>query len=178
MGASILYDTKIDTPIGRLRVVSSDRGLVYVGLPKASGRGFAGFCARHAPGERVEPGFEPNREACAQLDEFLNGKRQVFELPLDLRGTEFQRRVYAAVSEIPYGATLSYADVAEAIEQPSAVRAVGAANGANPIPLVIPCHRVVASSGQLHGYAGGLELKQRLLAMENAAAAPSQGLLL
>lgn len=178
MGASILYDTKIDTPIGRLRVVSSDRGLVYVGLPKASGRGFEGFCARHATGERVEPAFEPNREACAQLDEFLNGKRQVFELSLDLRGTEFQQRVYAAVSAIPYGATLSYAEVADAIDRPAAVRAVGAANGANPIPLVIPCHRVVASSGQLHGYAGGLELKQRLLAMENAVTAPSQGLLL
>jgi len=178
MGANILYDTKIDTPIGRLRVVSSDRGLVYVGLPKASGRGFAGFCARHAPGDKVESAFEPNREACAQLDEFLNGKRQVFELSLDLRGTEFQQRVYAAVSAIPYGATLSYGEVADAIEQPAAVRAVGAANGANPIPLVIPCHRVVASSGQLHGYAGGLELKQRLLAMENAATAPSQGLLL
>jgi O-6-methylguanine DNA methyltransferase len=102
----------------------------------------------------------------------------VFDLPIDLRGTEFQLKVYAAVSAIEYGATLSYAEVADAIEQPSAVRAVGAANGANPLPLVIPCHRVLASNGQLHGYAGGLELKQRLLAMENSAAAPSQGMLL
>ena len=174
----ILYDTKIDSPIGRLTVASSERGLVFVGLPKASGRGFAGFCARHAADDTVESAFEPNREACAQLDEFLKGERQVFDLPLDLRATKFQTKVYAAVSAIPYGATLSYADVAEAIEQPSAVRAVGAANGANPIPLVIPCHRVLASNGHLHGYAGGLELKQRLLAMENSASAPSQGLLL
>ena len=174
----ILYDTKIDTPIGRLTVASSERGLTYVGLPRASGRGFAGFCVRHAPDDAVESAFEPNREACAQLDEFLNGKRQVFDLPLDLRGTEFQLRVLTAVSEISYGSTLSYGDVARAIDQPAAVRAVGAANGANPIPLVVPCHRVVASSGQLQGYAGGLELKQRLLAMENTAAASSQGMLL
>lgn len=178
MGTSIIYDTKIDTPIGRIRVASSERGLVYIGLPKASGRGFAGFCARHAPNDKIESAYEPNREACGQLDEFLNGKRQVFDLPIDLRGTAFQLKVYAAVSAIPFGATLSYGEVADAIEQPAAVRAVGAANGANPLPLVIPCHRVLASNGQLHGYAGGLELKQRLLAMENSASAPSQGLLL
>lgn len=174
-----LYDTKIDTSIGRLRVASSERGLAYIELPRASGRGFAGWRMRHAPDDVVESAFEPNREACIQLDEFLNAKRQVFDLPLDLRGTPFQLQVYAAVEAIPYGETLSYADVAQAVDRPAAVRAVGAANGANPVPLVIPCHRVVASSGQLQGYAGGLELKQRLLAMETAAAAPaSQGMLL
>ena len=174
----ILYDTKIDTPIGRLRVASSERGLAYVGLPRANGRGFEGWHARHAPDDVVESAFEPNREACAQLDEFLNGKRRVFELELDLRGTDFQKKVLMAVSAIPYGETLSYADIARAIGQPNAVRAVGAANGANPIPLVIPCHRVVASNGHLQGYAGGLELKQRLLAMERPAVVQSQGMLL
>jgi len=174
----ILYDTKIDTPIGRLRVASSERGLAYVGLPRANGRGFAGWRARHAPEDVVQSAFEPNREACAQLDEFLNGKRREFDLPLDLRGTDFQKKVLDAVAAIPYGETASYADVARAIGQAAAVRAVGAANGANPIPLVIPCHRVVASSGQLQGYAGGLELKQRLLAMERPAVAESQGMLL
>ena len=96
----------------------------------------------------------------------------VFEIDLDLRATPFQKAVYKHVAKIGYGETLSYSDIAEAMGNPKAVRAVGAANGANPIPLVIPCHRVIARGGALQGYAGGLDLKARLLAMEQALPEP------
>jgi O-6-methylguanine DNA methyltransferase len=103
-----------------------------------------------------------------QLLEFTSGERREFTMELDLRATEFQLAVYQCVAEISYGETSSYSDIANAIGKPKAVRAVGAANGANPIPLVIPCHRVIARGGALQGYAGGLNLKARLLAMESA----------
>ncbi len=99
-----------------------------------------------------------------------------FELPLDLRGTPFQRAVWEALQEIPYGETRSYAEIARRVGQPNAVRAVGAANGANPVALIVPCHRVIASGGKLGGYGGGLALKGKLLAMERSR--PAQGQLL
>ena len=100
--------------------------------------------------------------------EYAEGSRRTFEIDLDLRATTFQRSVYKFVAKLGYGETVSYSDIAEAIGNPKSVRAVGAANGANPIPLVIPCHRVIARGGALQGYAGGLDLKARLLAMEQA----------
>jgi methylated-DNA-[protein]-cysteine S-methyltransferase len=107
-----------------------------------------------------------------ELEEYFDGKRLVFRLPLDLnQGSPFQRRVWRALRDIPYGETVSYKEVAHAIGQPSATRAVGAANGMNPLPIVIPCHRVVASDGTLGGYGGGLDLKRRLLALESATRA-------
>lgn len=175
--SSTLYTARFESPVGALTVTSSDSGLCYVGLPRASGRGLGGWQNRHAPESRIVDGYEPNRGAIAQLTEFLEGKREDFDLTLDLRATPFQRDVYDVVAGIPYGESKSYAAVAEQVGRPAAVRAVGAANGANPIPLIIPCHRVVAKSGQLQGYAGGLRLKARLLAMESNAH-PVQGALL
>ena len=95
------------------------------------------------------------------------GELRVFELPLDLHGTDFQIRVWRQLETIPYGESRTYAAVAQAIGAPQAVRAVGAANGANPVPIVVPCHRVIGSSGKLVGYGGGLELKRRLLELES-----------
>jgi len=163
----LLHVTELDSPIGALRVASSDRGLAWVGLPHGGGRGLGGWIRRHAPGARRAPGFAENREALTQLLEYLEGRRRSFDLPLDLRGTGFQRAVWRALLAIPYGETCSYADLARAVGRPTATRAVGAANGANPLPLVVPCHRVIASSGELAGYGGGRELKARLLAMES-----------
>ena len=168
-----VYTARFDSSIGQLTLASSEKGLVYVGLPHANGRGFAGWQRRHAPDEMVKEGFEPNQAAIVQLHEFLDGKRQDFELKLDLRATTFQLDVYNVLSDIPYGEAVSYSEVARRLGRPSAVRAVGAANGANPIPLVIPCHRVVAADGHLHGYAGGVDLKARLLAMESATQPPA-----
>lgn len=160
-----------ETPIGTLQLASTATGLIYVGLPRSSGTGLAGFLARRFPRCRRRRAYAPHREAIRQLLEYLDGKRCAFELDLDLRGTPFQQRVWQTLLEIPYGETRSYGEVAAAIGQPGAPRAVGLANGANPLPLVIPCHRVVAAGGRIGGYGGGVRLKQRLLAMEQTAVA-------
>ncbi|AYC33260.1 methylated-DNA--[protein]-cysteine S-methyltransferase [Pseudomonas cavernae] len=107
-------------------------------------------------------------EACRQLDQYFAGRRQTFELQLAPVGTAFQRQVWQALQEIPYGRTWSYAELARHIAKPEAVRAVGTANGANPLAVVIPCHRVIGSNGTLTGYAGGLERKRLLLQLEGA----------
>jgi methylated-DNA-[protein]-cysteine S-methyltransferase len=109
-------------------------------------------------------------EAVRQLRAYFAGELRQFDLPLDMRGTDFQLRVWRALEGIPYGETRSYSQVASAIGAPQAVRAVGAANGANPIPIVVPCHRVIGAGGKLVGYGGGLPLKKRLLALEGARA--------
>ena len=165
----IVHTAHFETPIGAMFVATTGGakgGLAYVELPHASGRGFQGWLRRQLPVAEPREGFEPCRVAIAQILEYLEGKRRRFDLRLDLRATPFQRRVYDELLRIPYGETRSYADVARAIGKPQAVRAVGAANGANPIPLVIPCHRVIASDGHLGGFGGGLPLKKQLLAME------------
>ena len=109
-------------------------------------------------------------DVAAQLHEYFRGERRDFDLPLAPRGTEFQQACWRALQRIPYGEMRSYAEVAREIGRPSAVRAVGAANGANPIPIVIPCHRVVGSNGSLTGFGGGLETKRWLLALESRVA--------
>ncbi|MNE36295.1 Methylated-DNA--protein-cysteine methyltransferase [compost metagenome] len=107
-------------------------------------------------------------EAVRQLDEYFAGKRQKFDLRLAPRGTEFQREVWQALLDIPFGRTTCYAELAERIGRPKAMRAVGAANGANPIAVIIPCHRVIGRDGSLTGYGGGLERKELLLRLEGA----------
>lgn len=171
-----IHTAEFDTSYGTMRVASSERGLAYLQLPRASGRGFDGWLRRHAEGEEVRAGYEPNRAVITQVTEYLEGKRRDFDLPLDLRATDFQLCAYEALLAIPYGETRSYAEQAQAIGRPKAVRAVGTANGANPISIVVPCHRVVASGGKLGGYGGGLPMKKKLLAMEHAS--PLEGDLL
>jgi O-6-methylguanine DNA methyltransferase len=107
-----------------------------------------------------------------QLEEYLSGKRRTFDLPLDLRGTEFQISCWRALLAIPYGETRSYADIARAVGKPNAFRAVGMANNRNPIAIVVPCHRVIASDGTLCGYGGGLDVKRKLLELEGALTKP------
>jgi len=106
------------------------------------------------------------RESLRQLTAYFAGRMTEFDLPLAMQGTEFQRRVWSALREIPYGETCSYGELARAIGKPAAVRAVGAANGRNPIAIVVPCHRVIGASGKLVGYGGGLPMKQMLLGLE------------
>ena len=110
----------------------------------------------------------PFKEALRQLQAYFAGKLRKFELPLNPQGTEFQQSAWRALLDIPYGETRSYADVTRAIDRPKAVRAVGAANGQNPISIVIPCHRVVGSNGHLTGFGGGLDVKQQLLTLEGS----------
>ena len=110
------------------------------------------------------------KEAARQLQAYFDARLRRFDLTLDMQGTDFQKRVWRELDGIPYGETRSYRQIAEAIGSPQSVRAVGAANGANPIPIVVPCHRVIGSTGKLVGYGGGLPLKKRLLALEGAIA--------
>ena len=163
----IVHTAEFDSPFGSMLCASTEAGLAYLQLPRASGRGFAGWLRRCAPDAEVREAWAPNREVVVQIREYLEGKRDGFTLPLDLRGTPFQRAVWEALRAVPYGETRTYGELARAAGHPSAVRAVGAANGANPVPLVVPCHRVVASGGRLGGYGGGLGLKRRLLALEH-----------
>ena len=107
-----------------------------------------------------------NRDAVAQLSEYFSGSRRQFDLPLDLRGTAFQLAVWEKLLGVPYGETISYGELALEIGKPTAARAVGAAVGANPIPIIVPCHRVIGKTGELVGFGGGLDLKRRLLALE------------
>jgi len=111
-------------------------------------------------------------EAASQLRAYFAGQLHEFQLPLDVDGTGFQKRVWGQVAAIPYGETRSYLQISTALGSPGAVRAVGAANGANPVPIVVPCHRVIGAHGKLVGYGGGLAMKKRLLELEGAMALP------
>ncbi len=152
--------------IGTIRVAATSRGVCKIALGKETAQDFLSWLERYvgqAPRQSERIGIVAL--ALDQIAEYLHARRE-FDLPLDLRGTEFQRRVWSAVAGIPYGQTRTYAQIARAIGKPLAVRAVGAANGANPLPLVVPCHRVLGSDGSLTGYGGGLAVKRKLLEME------------
>jgi methylated-DNA-[protein]-cysteine S-methyltransferase len=151
-----LYYSRTDSPVGPLLLVVSERGLVA--LRFGHGRIAAEWVKSTA---RIAP-------YARQLEEYFSGRRRRFDLPLDLRGTDFQRRCWQELLKIPYGETRSYAQIAHAIGNPLAVRAVGLANGQNPIAIIVPCHRVIGSDGSLTGYGGGLETKRRLLELEGA----------
>lgn len=154
----MLYYDQLDTPIGPLLLVSDGARLVEIGLPHD---GIA-----PPPPADAKPGKSKLHAAARQLDEYFAGKRQQFDLPLRPSGTPFQLEVWGALLAIPYGETVSYADIARQIRRPRAVRAVGAANGANPLAIIVPCHRVIGSHGDLVGYGGGLPAKRWLLAHE------------
>lgn len=160
--------SSLESPLGVLRLAVTRRGLARLALPRESGKGFRGWIARTIPGAEPADWLPDLDKTRRELEEYFAGQRTSFGLPLDLRGTDFQRRVWLALAAIPFGETCTYADLARAIGHPGAVRAVGSANGANPVPIVLPCHRVIRSDGGLGGYGGGVELKRRLLALERA----------
>jgi methylated-DNA-[protein]-cysteine S-methyltransferase len=119
-----------------------------------------------------EPKGRLERQVASELQQYLSGRRREFTFPVGAEGTEFQRRVWRRLQQIPYGRTVTYGELARYIGNPKASRAVGTANGRNPVPIVIPCHRVVATGGKLGGYGGGLELKRRLLELESKHSSP------
>lgn len=112
------------------------------------------------------PQIQILKKTVAQLEQYFKGQRQKFELPVDIIGTDFQIQVWQALAQIPFGKTVSYSDIARKIKNPKAVRAVGSANGKNPLAIIVPCHRVIAADGTMGGYAGGLKLKKALLDLE------------
>jgi len=151
---------KIDTPIGPLHAAFDEKGkLVELGFRRA-------WLQPAPPREGRAEATPYVHDLTTQITEYFSGKRKTFTFPLNPKGTPFQLAVWNALLEIPYGDTITYAELAARIGKPSAVRAVGAANGANPIPVIIPCHRVIGSNGTLTGYGGGIERKQWLLALE------------
>jgi len=153
-----MYYCYFETPIGELLLAGEADALSMIGFPKGS--------MRRDPEADWIYNEEPLAVVRKQLHEYFSGERKVFDLQLALNGTEFQISVLKALQEIPYGETTSYGAIAKEIGRPKAVRAVGAANGRNPIPIIVPCHRVIGSSGDLTGFGGGLDTKAELLRLE------------
>lgn len=146
--------TTVASPIGLYMIAASDKGITYVDRLTA---------------DQTVPVLSETPlllEAKRQLQEYFAGTRKDFDLPLDTQGTPFQEKVWAALRQIPYGKTVSYKDIAVAIDNPKAVRAVGGANNKNPISIITPCHRVIGSTGKLVGYGGGIDAKVYLLQLE------------
>lgn len=146
--------SRMESPIGELLLVAGDAGLRAIGFQ----------------GSQPRPEWERRdgslREVARQLGAYFAGELRDFDLPLDTRGTPFQHDVWRELRRIPFGRSSTYSEIARRIGRPSAVRAVGAANGRNPLPIIVPCHRVVGSDGKLTGYAGGLPIKEFLLRLE------------
>lgn len=164
------------TPIGTLRVTANEHGVTAIervsrasSPPRANGAAGGSTSARTNTSARGSSSLRAKRHAelaVRQLREYFAGRRTRFSVPLHMEGTEFQQRAWRAMRKIRYGSTVSYAQQAKTIGSPKAVRAVGSANGANPIPIIVPCHRVIASDGSLGGYALGLKMKRFLLELE------------
>ncbi len=149
-----------ESPIGPLLIAGDQEGVRYIRFPEHG---------KPAKPERswIEASSGAVAQAVAQLRQYFAGRRAEFDLPLAPQGTQFQRAVWHELQKIPYGQTISYGELARRIGNPKASRAVGSANGANQIPIVIPCHRVIAAGGKLGGFGGGLPVKEALLALEN-----------
>jgi methylated-DNA-[protein]-cysteine S-methyltransferase len=151
--------TRIDSPVGRLLLAADTQGLRLASFESSK---------RAAPVQsQWKEDIAPFAEVIRQLQAYFGGELKEFDLPLAPEGTEFQLRVWNSLRTIPYGETISYAQLAQKIGNPQAVRAVGLANGSNPIPIIVPCHRVIGSDGSLTGFGGGLANKQKLLALES-----------
>jgi O-6-methylguanine DNA methyltransferase len=168
-----LYSTNLDSPVGPLFLAASAQGLVALEFDaRLPGQQTIRPNPRDLRAEKNGLKFEDSpglmRSYVAELEEYFSGTRREFGFPLDLRGTDFQVACWHALLAIPYGETRSYGDIARAIGKPHAFRAVGMANNRNPIAIVVPCHRVIASNGTLCGYGGGLDVKRTLLQLEGA----------
>lgn len=166
-----LATTVIDTPVGKMRAAATDRGLCALLFPNKETD-----WPESLGSERARAHLAATRKA---LKEYFSGKRKEFsDIALDMQGTVFQRSVWSALLAIPFGETRSYGDIARQIGNPKAVRAVGLANGQNPVPVIVPCHRVIGANGKLTGFGGGIETKHWLLAHEGASHASKGELLL
>lgn len=162
-----LWLTTFETSFGQFKIGSTTKGLALVMLPSEDSMLSQELIKRKFPDYKIEQDDKINEKAKSEIIEYLNGNRKQFDLPLDLICTEFQEKALDEVARIPYGQTKTYGEIAHILGKPGASRAVGTANARNPIPIIIPCHRVLASNG-LGGYAGGLLFKRKLLALEGA----------
>jgi methylated-DNA-[protein]-cysteine S-methyltransferase len=161
-----VYWTRVACEGWNFPIAATDEGLCYVGSTGTSDEELTEWAGKRLPDRLLTEDDGRCQPYVRQLAEYLQGSRTSFTIPMDARGTPFQLEVWEALSRIPYGRTRSYADIATEIGKPRSARAVGAAIGANPILIAIPCHRVIAKNGSLAGYRGGLEMKAKLLQLE------------
>lgn len=171
MPAETLYWGSVPCEQGTCVVIATEKGVCWTGTPGTSREHGLAWLERRLPVAQIveSEAVEPLSQALDQLRRYFAGERVQFRCSLDLRGTAFQQAVWQELYRIPYGQTRTYAQIASAIARPQAVRAVGAANGANPVAVIVPCHRVIGSNGTLTGYGGGLPMKHWLLTLEGIA---------
>lgn len=170
----IIYWSEMKDGDWNLVLAASDTGLCFVG---SVGKGLAeleAWVRGRVPGTVLVREDHTLLPYIMEMEEYLHGRRRAFSLPLDMRGTPFQQEVWKALHELPYGETATYTDIALRIRRPSSVRAVGAAIGANPLLMIVPCHRVIGKNGGLTGYRGGLAMKKELLALEWQSVVPQE----
>ncbi|WP_332634190.1 methylated-DNA--[protein]-cysteine S-methyltransferase [Halalkalibacter flavus] len=164
------YVDEMNSPLGTLTIVATEKGVCHIHfgeLSKCSASLKAWLKKQGRKGEVIRC-KETLHPICEQLEDYFAGKRDHFDVPLDLCGTEFQKKVWNTLKEIEYGQTKSYKEIAQQVGAPKAVRAIGGANNQNPVPIIIPCHRVIGSNGNMVGYGGGLDKKELLLSLEGA----------
>lgn len=170
MDANRVYWTSFQTNTWKLYLAATTNGLCYVGSPDASFEEVEYWVRKHLPQHTLVEDQEFMNPYATELQEYLDVQRTEFSVPLDLQGTPFQQTVWRALLDIPHGETVSYSEMAERILKPTAVRAVSSAIGANPVMIVVPCHRVLAKTGKLTGFRGGLDMKEQLLVLEQREA--------
>ncbi len=161
---TVYYSAIPSKLLGTVFVASTEKGVCRIDF-RITEKKFLTQLRRQVPGKIVKDDG-PNRKVLSQLRKYLEGELKQFDCPLDMEGTAFQKRVWSALERIPYGATRSYKDIARTIGHPKAFRAVGNANGTNPVPIIVPCHRVIESNGGLGGYGSGIDIKKQLLDFE------------
>nr|WP_143833300.1 methylated-DNA--[protein]-cysteine S-methyltransferase [Oceanobacillus timonensis] len=164
-----IYYGKLEHNGWSFYLAATDKGLCYVGSQKKEIDEIESWAEKKRAGAELVHDEQKINAYKEQLISYLDGERTQFDVPIDLKGTAFQETVWEALQNIPYGKTVSYMDIAEKIEKPKAVRAVGAAIGANPVMILVPCHRVIAKDGKLTGFRGGISMKEGLLALEKKA---------
>jgi methylated-DNA-[protein]-cysteine S-methyltransferase len=163
-----VFCTSFDSRIGRIYVASTENGVCKISVPRESRKDFFVWLKQHFEMDAINDNRSRNKDIIDQLTRYFNGRLAKFTCPLDLHGTPFQIRVWKELAKIQYGSTITYKHLAKRVHAPKAFQAVGRANGANPLPIVVPCHRVIGSDGSLVGYAYGIKTKEFLLRLEGA----------
>ena len=163
-----VYCTSFDSRIGRIYVASTDEGVCKISVPKETRKDFFDWLKQHFDVDAIIDNRSRNKDVIDQLTRYFNGKLAKFTCPIDLMGTPFQVRVWKELTKIQYGSTITYKSLSKRASAPKAFQAVGRANGANPLPIIIPCHRVLGSNGALVGYSCGIKTKEFLLRLEGA----------
>ncbi len=154
--------------LGTLYVASTGKGVCKISIPASTKKEFFGWIRKHFDGAEVEESADANKQIVAELERYCDGRLVQFRSKLDLHGTEFQRKVWSELRRVPYGTVITYKELASRVGTPRGFQAVGRANAANPLPIVIPCHRVVGSDDDLVGYGAGVKTKEVLLRLEGA----------